>query len=242
MTRFGFIDLVILLIFIYVVTQFKKHTPINHLVQSNNDESANVNMKSVLSDPITWFGIIMCMLISLLLNALNDLTPQYFALQALIGVGFGPTFAGKLMLLVQIGTVVGSLLVGIVIDKIFKGNTKPILLLGFVITAICVYSILLPAVYNNSGLLNIVLFVAGTFVEFLNQSSARLATQVYPEHVTGRVVGLWLGIGAFGASLGVFVSAFALHSTGTYNLTITLFAVAAFVRLFLSRMIKIKKC
>lgn len=240
MTRFGFIDIVVLLIAIYVVTQFKKHTPINHLVKSKNDESKNVNMKSVLSNPTTWFGIIMCMLISWLLNALNDLTPQYFALENPIGVGFGAVVAGKLMLIVQIGTVVGSLVVGIVIDKIFKGNTKPVLLIGFVITAICVYSILSPAVYNTSGLLNIVLFIAGTFVAFLNPSAATLATQIYPEHVIGRAVGLWLGIGAFGGSLGVFVGAFALHSTGTYNLTITLFVVAAFVGLVLSRMIKTK--
>ncbi|MBV7276429.1 MFS transporter [Clostridium sp. PL3] len=241
MSWIGYVDFVVLLYVIFLTVQYKKHTPLNHTIHTQNGEASNSAIKEALTNPRTWVGIIMCMLISWLLNALNDLTPQYFALPIPMGVGFGSVVAGRLMLLVQVGTVVGSLLSGIVIDKVFKGNTKPVLIIGFVCTAACVYPILFSVVYNNLTVLMILLFLAGTFVAFLNPAASTFVAQVYPEHVVGRVVGLWLGIGAFGGSLGVFVGALALHKTGNYHLTITLFAIVAMIALILSRIIGLKK-
>lgn len=239
MTMFGYMNLVLLIYVIFLLTQFNKHTPMNHHIHDKTKNSGS-EIKTALSNSSTWIGIIMCMFISWLLNALNDLTPQYFALESPMGVGFGAVVAGKLMLLVQLGTVIGSILVGIIIDKVFKGNAKPALVIGFGITAILVLSILSPMVYGNLPLLMIVLFLAGTFVAFLNPAASIIVAQNYSEHIVGRIAGLWLGIGAFGGSLGVFVGALALHSTGTYTLTIILFAVAAFIGIILSRIIKTK--
>ncbi len=241
MAWMGYVDFIILLYVIFLTVQYKKHTPLNHTIHTQNSEASSSAIREALTNPRTWIGIIMCMLISWLLNALNDLTPQYFALPVPMGVGFGPVVAGRLMLLVQVGTVVGSLLSGIVIDKVFKGKTKPVLLIGFLCTAACVYPILFPSIYNNLTVLMILLFLAGTFVAFLNPAASTFVAQVYPEHVVGRVVGLWLGIGAFGGSLGVFVGALALHKTGNYHLTITLFAIVAVIALILSRIIGLKK-
>lgn len=241
MSWLGYIDFIVLLYVILLTAQYKKHTPLNHTTHAHNNKDSNEDIKSVFTNPTTWLGIIMCMFISWLLNALNDLTPQYFALAAPMGVGFVPVVAGKLMLLVQVGTVIGSLVGGVIMDKVFKGNTKPVLLIGFIFTAVFVYSILFPAVYNNSPLLMIFLLLAGTFIAFLNPAAATFVAQVYPEHIVGRVVGLWLGIGAFGGSIGIFIGALALHKTGTYRLTITLFAVAATIGLILSRVIGAKK-
>ena len=241
MSWLGYADFVILLYVIYLTVQYKKHTPLNHTVQSENGKSAGSDIKAALCNPRTWIGIVMCMLISWLLNALNDLTPQYFALPDPMGVGFGAIVSGRLMLIVQFGTVVSSLLSGIIIDKVFKGNTKPVLLIGFILTGLLTYTILFPVVYSNRVLLIVILFLAGTFVAFLNPAASTFVAQSYPDHIIGRITGLWLGIGAFGGALGVFVGAFALHSTGNYHLTITLVTIVAIVGLILSRVIGTKK-
>jgi MFS family permease len=196
------------------------------------------SLKGALQNPTTYIGIVMCFLISWLLNALNDLTPQYFALPVPMGVGFGRMRAGELMLTVQIGQILGGLVGGFVMDKIFKSNPKPVLVLGFILAALTIYPIMFPVVYNNAPVLMTTLFISGLAVAFLNPAAGVFITQAYPESIVGRVVGLWLGIGAFGGAAGVFASALALHATGTYHLTINLFACVGIVGLILASLLK----
>ena len=240
----GWIGVAQLVFFVYIVIislNYKANEPKHAATISENAESGSA-LKEALKQPTTYLGILMCMLISWLLNALNDLTPQYFALEAPVGVGFGRMAAGSLMLVVQVGTIFGGLVGGFVMDKIFKSNPKPVLLLGFILCAVSIYPILFPAYYNNTPLLMAGLFVAGLAVAFLNPAASVFIAQAYPEKIIGRVVGLWLGIGAFGGAMGVFAGALALHSTGTFKLTITMFAGVAIVGMILSQIINKKSC
>jgi len=237
----GWIGLAQLVLFVYIVIvalNYRANEPKHAAAACENEESSWSSLKDALKQPTTYLGIIMCMLISWLLNALNDLTPQYFALEAPVGVGFGRMVAGSLMLVVQVGTIFGGLVGGFVMDKIFKSNPKPVLLLGFILCAVSIYPILFPAFYNNTPLLMAGLFVAGLAVAFLNPAAAVFVAQAYPEKIIGRVVGLWLGIGAFGGALGVFAGALALHSTGTFQLTITMFAGVAILGMIFSQILK----
>ncbi|MBP2650451.1 MAG: rane protein, major facilitator superfamily [Firmicutes bacterium] len=202
------------------------------------EESGLGQLKVALSNSTTYIGIIVCICISWLLNALNDLTPQYFALNVPIGVGFGRIMAGQLMVLVQLGTVFGGVIGGFVMDKVFRGNPKPVLYAGFIIAMVTVYAIILPGVYNNTVILMIDLFLAGLAVAFLNPAVAVFIAKVYPGKIVGRIVGMWLGIGAFGGSLGIFVSALALHATGTYHLIVELFAVVGIIGIILVQIMK----
>lgn len=194
-------------------------------------------LKDAMRSPTMYIGIVVCLIISWLLNAVNDLVPQYFSLPAPMGVNFGRMRAGELMLLVQIGQILGGLTAGLILDKVFKGNPKPVLALGFVLTAVTIYPIMFPAMYNNSSLLMIGLFIAGLALAFLNPAAGVFISQTYPEQIVGRVVGLWLGIGAFGGALGVFAGALALHATGTYHLTIEIFTGMAIFALLLGTLL-----
>ncbi|MBP2650450.1 MAG: rane protein, major facilitator superfamily [Firmicutes bacterium] len=238
----GVVQLIPLIYILIIAVNYKANEP-KH-VEAKVDAAETSSWKSLqnaLKQPTTYLGIIMCMMSAWLLNALNDLTPQYFALEAPIGVGFGRVVAGSLMLIVQIGTIFGGLIGGFVMDKIFKSNPKPVLLIGYLLSIISVYPLLYPVVYNNNVLLSVALFVAGLAVAFLNPAAAVFVSQAYPEKIIGRVVGLWLGIGAFGGAIGVFAGALALHNTGTFHLTITLFAVVGIVGIILSQILKKEK-
>jgi MFS family permease len=237
---FGAVEAVLFLYVGYIAWNYKAHEPAHGrpCPLGGGKSGGGGSVKAALLNPTTYIGILMCMLISWLLNALNDLTPQYFALNAPIGVGFGRVMAGQLMLVVQIGTILGGLVAGLVMDKVFRGNPKPVLLIGFSLAAATVYSLLLPSIYGNMAVLVVMLFLAGLAVAFLNPAAAVFTTRAYPESIVGRVVGLWLGIGAFGGSLGIFASALALHKTGTYQLTISIFAAVGMVGLILSQLLK----
>ncbi|MBP2653975.1 MAG: rane protein, major facilitator superfamily [Firmicutes bacterium] len=232
-------QLVLLVYIVIIAFNYKANEPSQTKEESGKAETSSWDsLKGAFKQPTTYIGIILCLCISWLLNALNDLTPQYFALDAPVGVGFGRMAAGSLMLIVQIGTILGGLVGGFVMDKVFKSNPKPVLLIGFIICAVTIYAILFPAVYNNSPLLMGALFLAGLAVAFLNPAAAVFISQAYPEKIIGRVVGLWLGIGAFGGALGVFAGALALHSTGTFHLTITMFAGVCVLGMILSQLLK----
>ncbi|WP_005031321.1 MFS transporter [Holophaga foetida] len=236
---FGLAGLVFLVLTLIVSANYKKYEParIADSATKRQEGGGWQYMKSALHNPTTYMGILMCMFISWLLNALNDLTPQYFALLPPMGVGFGPVRAGQLMLGVQVGSVFGGLVGGFMVDKLFKGNPKPVLFIGFLITAISVYSILFPGIYQSGALLPL-LFLAGLAVNFLNPAAATFVAQTYPEAIVGKVAGIWLGLGAFGGGFGVICSALCLHATGTYVLTIRIFALVAFLGLALAMLLR----
>ncbi|MBP2653976.1 MAG: rane protein, major facilitator superfamily [Firmicutes bacterium] len=253
----GVVEAVLFLYTLYIVCNYKANEQakvrVNETVQDDAyepkpvanayqstvaDDSGLDQLKHALGSPTTYIGIIVCICISWLINALNDLTPQYFALDAPTGVGFGRVMAGKLMVLVQLGTVFGGVIGGFVMDKIFRGNPKPVLVAGFIIAMVAVYVIMIPGIYNDAVVLMLDLFFAGLGVAFLNPAAAVFVAQVYPERIVGRIVGMWLGIGAFGGAIGIFVSALALHATGTYQLIVELFAIVGIVGLVLSQIMK----
>ena len=236
---FGIVEVFLFLYVVFVAWAYKQHAPARALPShSVIEESGRSEMKAALLSPAMYIGIVMCMSISWLLNVLNVLTPQYFALAAPVGVGFGPITAGKLMLVVQAGTVLGGLVAGFVMDKVFKGNPKPVWLAGFLLTPVTVYGILFPWVYRNPPILIASLFIAGLAVAFLNPAAAVYTTLAYPQGIVGRVAGIWLGIGAFGGALGIFTSAFVLQETGTYQLSILVFAITAVMGGVLSQTLK----
>ena len=240
MQWFGILETVLFLYVAYVAWACKEHAPAQARRRPLGIAApGRSEMKAALLSLAMYVGIVICMLISWLLNVLNVLTPQYFALAPPVGVGFGSITAGKLMLIVQLGTVFGGLVAGFVIDKVFKGNPKPVWLAGFLLTAVMVYGILVPWIYGNTAVLVATLFVAGLAVAFLNPAAAVYTTLAYPQGVVGRVAGLWLGLGAFGGALGIFVSALALHKTGTYQVTILVFVAASIVGGLLSQTLRI---
>jgi len=253
----GIVEAILFLYTLYIVYIYKDHEkgrvvltqpakPIQYEIKPEMQVALPVveedfgmrQLRIALSNSTTYMGIILCICISWLLNALNDLTPQYFALDAPMGVGFGRVMAGQLMVIVQLGTVFGGVVGGFVMDKIFRGNPKPVLFAGFVLAAVAINVIMLPTIYNNAVMLMIDLFLAGLGVAFLNPAAAVFAAQVYPKRILGRIVGMWLGIGAFGGAMGIFASALALHATGTYQMVVDIFAVVAIIGIVLAQIMK----
>ncbi|MBP2650309.1 MAG: transporter transrane protein [Firmicutes bacterium] len=162
-------------------------------------------------------------------QAFNDLMPSYFAVEQPIGVGFGPLVAGKIMTTVMFAGIAGSLVVGILLDRVFKGKARPIVLIGFALLAICCTSVMFPQVYGNWGTLLLSLVMVGIGTPFINPVVLAFAASSFPSSIVGRVVGIWTGVGLFFGALGVIIGAGALHATGTYHLSIMIVGMVAVV-------------
>jgi MFS family permease len=216
-----------------VLTEFNQ-TAIN---QSSNAEEHY--FKQALRKAGFWAGALVYCFGSWTQQAFNDLTPGYFAVGAPVGIGFGALMAGKIMSIVMVAGIVGSLLVGVLVDRVFKGNTKPMILLGFTMLAIGCTAIKFPAIYGNQVLLTGSLILAGVGTPFIMPSVLTFATTSFPPSIVGRVVGIWAGMGLFSGAIAVMIGAGALHNTGNYQLSILIvgaMAVVGFlIALFISK-------
>jgi MFS family permease len=186
-------------------------------------------LKRALSAPITWVGVLVTFFCAWCFVSLYNLTPAYFATDKPIGVGFGPMLSGKLMLAVTIAGMFGPVIAGMLSDRVFRGNAKPILLIGFGLTCIFTYAIVSPIVYGNMALLVTCLILVGVGSIFLYPAIVIFVSEVYPIQIVGKMLGLWMGLGAFGGSAGLFVGGLAVAKFGNYNATITQIALAAVV-------------
>lgn len=200
--------------------------------QSQSREASSTEgtaFKQALSAPITWGGVLVTFFSAWCLQTFWNLTPTYFAIDKPIGIGFGPMLSGKLMLAVMIAGMIGPVIGGVIQDKFFRGNAKPILLIGFILSSVFTYAILSPVVYTNMVVLVVCLILVGSGVAFLYPALVVIISGAYPIHIVGKMIGLWMGIGALGGATGMFVSGLAVAKFGNYNAAITQIALAAVV-------------
>ena len=105
---------------------------------------------------------------------------------------------------VMIAGIVGPVIGGILLqDKVFKGNSKPVMLIGFVLCAIFIYLTVVPAVYMNMTFLAVCLVLAGTGIQFTYALISVYVSRTYPVTIVAKVIGLWMGIGMLGGAFGV---------------------------------------
>ena len=182
--------------------------------------------KRALASPITWIGIFVTFFIAWCLQATYNLTPSYLAADKPMGVGFGPMMSGKLMMAVMIAGIIGPVIAGLLQDKVFRGNPKPVMLIGFIL-CIFVYATVFPFVYTHLFLLVVSLILVGAGIQFVYPAIVVYVSAAYPIHTVGKMLGLWFGLGMFGGAAGLFAGGFALARFGNYNVSIMLIALAA---------------
>jgi MFS family permease len=184
--------------------------------------------KRALTSPITWIGIFVTFFIAWCLQTIYNLTPSYLAADKPIGVGFGPMMSGKLMMAVMIAGIVGPVIAGLLQDKVFRGNPKPVMFIGFILCAF-IYTVIFSFVYSNLFLLVVALILAGAGIQFVYPAIVVYVSAAYPIHTVGKMLGLWMGLGMFGGAAGLFAGGFVLARFGNYNVSIMLIALAAVI-------------
>lgn len=200
--------------------------------QAESGADVDHDFQKALRQAVTYIGILCIFALSWVMQAVNDLTPGYFAIRPPVGVGFGPVLAGQFMVLVQVGFLLGSTMGGVLLEKVFKGIAKPVIMIGFIMVAIFSLSIKFPFIYSERQILLPCLCCAGFFQGFVVPSCLAFAAKHYPQHIVGKLGGLWMGVGFFGGTVGVIVGSTFLHFTKSYQAsinTVALVALAGFI-------------
>ena len=192
---------------------------INKQNRGDEIESAN-DFRNTLKLSVFWAGVLSAFFQAWAMQGYNDLTPGHLAVDPPVGLGYGAVLAGRYMGLLQLAFMVGSITSGFITTKIFKQDARKTISLSFFLTGIFCTAVLLPTVYENPTLLLIDLILAGFFMGMPTPAVMAFIANSYPEHITGRVGGMTMGLGIFGGTAGVAVGSAALHYSGLYTISI----------------------
>lgn len=188
------------------------------------DTPARLPLSSVLRGPYArasigaWVGSFMGLL---LVYGLNTWLPQIMR-----DAGYPLTAALNLLLLMNVGAVVGLLVAGWVADR---GGIKRSALLWFALSA--VFLALLSIRMANPALLNAGVFVTGVFVFSAQVLIYALVTDLFASDVRGTALGLTSGIGRLGAIAGPAITGTLVSAGNAYPMGFYVFAVVAVLAL-----------
>lgn len=184
-----------------------------------------ITLKHALSASTTWITVFANFFVAWCLFSIYNIIPAYFAADKPVGIGLGPMMSGNLMLAVMVAGIVGPVVAGILQDRVFHGNPKPVILIGFALTCIFIYPIQLFVIYTSLPVLVICLIIAGLGVQFLTPCLMVFVSKSYPFQIVGKMTGLIWGLGGFGGPVGLFACGLAVAKFGNYNGAITLMSL-----------------
>ncbi|MFH1154441.1 MAG: MFS transporter [Pseudomonadota bacterium] len=222
-----------------IIMQFGPKAPEILLEEKEDPKAAAMDFKKAISEPVIYLCIVYVFLFNWLIQGINDLTPGYFGIPEPVGVGFGIQTAGMLMMFFQGTFMLGSLLSGWLNTKLYKGNTKLQIMLAFIFTAVYFF-VRLPGVLGQGP--NMILFcVLCITAFFMGQGIATIMAFIsknYPEHITGKVGGMAMGLGLIGGVVGVGLGSRAITQTGNYQVSIFIVTIVSVIGFFLAVALK----
>ncbi len=165
------------------------------------------------------------------LQTFNSLTPGYLAVLPPMGLGLGALTAGKLITTVLLAGIVASLVGGLLVDKVFRGRARPVVLMGFVLIAVSPVLMIIPQIGSQRSALILCLIMTGAGTPFVNPVILGFAAKTFSPSVVGKVVGSWMSVAMFSGAVGVMLGATALGSTGAYRLPMETISAIAVVGL-----------
>jgi AAHS family benzoate transporter-like MFS transporter len=168
--------------------------------------------------PLVAAGVAVASFMGLLLvYGLNTWLPQLMAV-----AGYSLSAGLSLLLVLNVGAVVGLVVAGILADR---HGTKKIVLLWFGLSA--VFLALLSVKIQNELLLNAAVFVTGVFVFSSQVLVYAWVSQLFPARLRGTALGFAAGVGRFGAILGPAVTGTLVAAGIAYPWGFYVFAAAA---------------
>ncbi|MDR1245748.1 MAG: MFS transporter [Clostridiales Family XIII bacterium] len=205
--------------------------PPNVAKEEGTDEKSKLVFSGIVKAPAFWLTILGFCIFTLCLNSFTDLSPGYIAIDPPTGLGLGASTASFTSMLTSIGNITGALFAGVLIDKLFKGKVRTMLIICFLIQAICVFLTKFSFVTNVLPLFMVVLFLTGFTVMGSSVAFTAFVMMRFPLAVNGRVFTVSMGAGLLMGAVGVSVSSGMLHATGTYQMSLLFIAIVAAIGL-----------
>lgn len=187
------------------------------------------DFKEAMFQPATLGTLAVCFALSWVFQAMGDLTPSYLAVDAPVGLGKGTLAAGSIYSTFSIAFMVGAMASGFMTTKVFKGKSRNTILIGWILSTITVYGIIVSEIYSQQGTLIVDLVICGLFMAMVQPPAYAFIATNYPEHITGKVGGTICGLSIFGGVGGATAGAYALHATGHYTAGVLIMVVVSII-------------
>lgn len=170
-----------------------------------------------LGRPVFYVAVFLLFAAMWLSNAFNSLTPAYIAVPPPLGLGLGAVVAGKYMVAVQLGLILGPIAGGILMERSFHGSARPVVMIAFLLTGLFMGAIKFPIVHATAWAIPGELFLAGFFLGFIIPVVSAAIAHRYPPQIVGKLFAIAFGVSVFGASVGVAVGGTLLHYTNSFT-------------------------
>jgi len=225
----GWIAIVLALVFTRKAPSPEVLKALGEVMSSNSQ----ISFGKALMLPRTWLITLVIVCNAWGLYVLYNLVPPYLATSAPLGVGLPALSAGNLSLALTAVGIFAPFIGGLFFDKIAKGNPKPAVLIGFFLSGLFAYLILLSPVYSSMKTLAVCLMVAGWGIPFMNASLSAFISMNYPPNILGRMIGFCYGIGTFGGALGLYLGGKSIAASGSFFGAFAMITVAAVIGMVL---------
>jgi len=194
--------------------------PASLLATGQSDEGASFRDLARKPYPLVALGIAVASFMGLLLvYGLNTWLPQLMS-----SAGYTVSAGLVLLLVLNVGAVVGLIVAGILADR---HGTKKIVLLWFGLSA--VFLAVLSIKVQSEFLLNVAVFVTGVFVFSSQVLVYAWVSQLFPARLRGTALGFAAGVGRVGAIMGPAVTGTLVAAGIAYPWGFYVFAGAALV-------------
>jgi len=193
------------------------------------------DIMTALSNPVTWVAFACLAVHAWFYQAFSDLIPIYLNTPSPAGLGYDQGIAGTLMSAASWIMIFGAFIGVLITEKFLRGNARPVVLAGFVLGAIFICLINVPALASNHMILGICVCAISFFTSFISPLALGYIAKYYPKHITGTIGGL-TGISSFAGMAGPTVSAIAMQISGyrmAFSIMVGVAVIGALIALFL---------
>lgn len=180
-------------------------------------------------------GALCIFIVTWLQLSINTIGPQYIGSE----MGKGEMLGSQYMSYYALAFVIGCPLSGVISAVFFKGNGKPIIILGFVLSAVFCAALTFKGIASSSGLLIITLLGAGLLQSLINPQVMAFIAKSYPKNVIGKVSGFSMGLGFLAGVIGPAVSSFSMSITGSYKMAFYIMSVISILGILLAFYLKV---
>jgi MFS family permease len=195
------------------------------------------DLKPALLKPVTWVVVGCLAMFTWMYHAFNDLVPGYLSAATPTGLGYNPVAAGEMLSGASILLILGGIIGVLITEKFLRGNARPIVLAGFVLAAVSVYLIKVPAMASNNTILLITLYAMAFFSAFINPQALGYIAKYYPKHITGSLGGLAIGISGLAQMAGVATCSKAIQVSG-YQMSLSILVVVSIIGVIIALFLK----
>lgn len=216
----------VLALVLSLIVFFGPRPPVEHSISQNDKISpvSGTNKKAILP-PFTW-AILLCIFwFAWMVRIFYDLIPSYLIMEQPAGAGINLIKAGALLSLMHVMTIIGLLSSGIILEAVFRGRPKKLIMIAFCVPTVSWYLMKFQYVFSNMMILTPLMLAGGIALSFINPMVMTFVTKNYPERIMGRLGGMLMMASNFGTLMGLALASYMIKVNGTFSITLALVGI-----------------